>query len=509
MSTSGRRAGRFLMLAAAGAAPLAAQHEVAHSTRLQGVVFDSLFTRRPLADAQIWVEGTDQFTRSDARGRFALNAVPSGRYRVVAWHPAFDSAGFSAPMRLVDLTGLPSAFLTLATPAATTVYARQCPGTRPRASGVLLGSVRDADGATLPPGVRLEARWVEFDIGRTGGQADRVAQALTDQEGRFRLCGVPNDVAVAVTAIAPDARSAGPIEVHLRQREVGTQRIEVAPPVSVPGTGAVLQGRVLSNEGRPLAGAEVRTLDHRLATRTDPSGNFALSDLTGGSHTVEIRAIGFAPRREQATLRTGERRYLDAVLVRTAVALPEIAVTGRAPSPLDLSGFELRKRGGRGYFLDDEAIRKRRAVTTSDLFVGIPGVEVTATGGAGIVLFRRAEGQIGKFNRGSCLPQYFVDGVARQVGSEDAVSGEFNPIGQVIGEVGLLQLDVGPGQLVRIEDLAGIEVYRGTADAPPQFSKLDAGCGVIVMWTRRGKPTAWYREQDAPPTDPLPERNSP
>lgn len=487
----------------------AAQQQLAAGTVLKGVVYDSLFTKRPLAGAQIWVEGTDRYTSSDARGRWELDAVPSARHRVVAWHPRLDSAGFSAPVRLVDLTGLPSAYLTLATPSASTVYERQCPGARPRASGVLLGDVRDVGTEVLSAGVVVEARWSEYGIGRAAAApADRVVRAITDDDGRFRLCGVPNDVAVALVAFE-GGRAAGPVEVHLRQRQVGTERLALGRRVVAAGSGAALQGRVLAADGRALADAEVRMLGRSASARSDPSGNFELADLAGGSHTLEVRAIGFAPRRVTLVLQEGEARFRELVLEKSAIALPEIAVTGRAPSPLDLSGFEIRRRGGRGYFMDEAAIRRRRASTTADLFNGIPGVEVVLAGSAGVVVFRRAEGQIGKYNRGVCSPQYFVDGVARQVGTEDPVSGEFNPIGRVLDQVGLFNPDVGPGQLARVEELAAIEIYRGTADAPPQYSKLDAGCGVILLWTKRGKPTASFRAKDEIPADPLPERTEP
>ena len=35
-------------------------------------------------------------------------------------------------------------------------------------------------------------------------------------------------------------------------------------------------------------------------------------------------------------------------------------------------------------------------------------------------------------------------------------------------------------------DLEALEVYKGPASVPPEFSGSDAACGAIVIWTKRG-----------------------
>ncbi len=496
------------VLALPRAAALAAQSPSAAAQRptvLQGIVFDSLISRRPLADAEIWIEGTELATRSDAKGRWHLDSVPSGRLRIAASHPRLDSLGFSAPVRVIDVTGLPSAFLTLATPAGRTVFERQCPGPQPRASGVLLGTVTDVEKGSPVAGAEVAVAWVEWQIGRKGvGQGERTALAVSDASGRFRVCGVPNDVPIALTAAA-DGRMAGPIEVHLRQREVATAGLQLAEAAdAVP---AVLAGRVVTGSRAPLADAEIRILGGRRSVRSSSDGRFTLGELPPGTHTMEVRAIGYAPRRMPVVLRSGETAAYELAMERTAVVVPELVVNGRAPAR-DLTGFEIRRRGGRGYFMDEEQIRQRHVTSTADLFVGIPGVQVVMSGANGVVLFQRSAGGVGKYPSGACYPQLYVDGMPRYTGIEDPATGDLIAVGRVINQQGLYNPDVGPGQLVRPEEIAAIEVYRGTADAPPEFSKYDSGCGVIVMWTRRGKPNSWYRDQELAeaPADPLPER---
>ena len=43
-------------------------------------------------------------------------------------------------------------------------------------------------------------------------------------------------------------------------------------------------------------------------------------------------------------------------------------------------------------------------------------------------------------------------------------------------------------------EVAGIEVYRRASELPAEFSGSRSGCGVIVIWTKRGPPV----RRDAP-----------
>jgi hypothetical protein len=40
--------------------------------------------------------------------------------------------------------------------------------------------------------------------------------------------------------------------------------------------------------------------------------------------------------------------------------------------------------------------------------------------------------------------------------------------------------------LVSPHDVFAMEVYRSPAEVPSEFHGPNAGCGVIVLWTRRG-----------------------
>ena len=72
---------RFILLGGLGlvlAAPVRAQSPAPPGV-LRGIVYDSLITRAPLEGAEVWIESTNRMARSDAGGRFTLDALSPGR----------------------------------------------------------------------------------------------------------------------------------------------------------------------------------------------------------------------------------------------------------------------------------------------------------------------------------------------------------------------------------------------------------------------------------------------
>ncbi|WP_420632982.1 carboxypeptidase-like regulatory domain-containing protein [Candidatus Palauibacter sp.] len=110
--------------------------------------------------------------------------------------------------------------------------------------------------------------------------------------------------------------------------------LAVSPPgLSAQGvTTAGLFGRVLDDNGGPVAGARVEfrhvATGATYATVSDEAGRFGLSNLRpGGPYTLEVTRIGLSPvTREDLTLSAGQRLRLEVRLSETAVPLPELAV---------------------------------------------------------------------------------------------------------------------------------------------------------------------------------------
>ena len=118
---------------------------------LRGVVFDSLIRSTPLEGAEIWIEGTNLMARSDAAGRFELNALAPGRYVLTVYHPMLDSAGLSVPPVAVDVVAGDGNTVALATPSPVQAHHLLCPQDPLRQAGSVVGVVHNAaDGKPMP-----------------------------------------------------------------------------------------------------------------------------------------------------------------------------------------------------------------------------------------------------------------------------------------------------------------------------------------------------------------------
>lgn len=486
-------------LAGLAVAPLlVAQGPTASARRtaagLRGIVYDSLVTDRPLADAEVFLEGTSAIVRTDAKGNYAFTGLPAGKYTVGFAHPVLDSIGVTLPLRTIEVQAGTTAVLPLTTPSLATIFPRICGATLGEKTGLVIGRVNDADADSAIVGAVVEAEWTAFILQRgvTPRNTVQTARAETDANGRFFLCGVPTDVAVAVRAGRAD-RFGGLVQLELEGKTVVLKNLsislkdlaEVPPPAAVPapqagvvaarpapaaatrGT-ATVSGVVMDASGAPIPAAEVRVIGAASApVKVREDGSYSLGGLPAGTATVEVRALGFGPYRTIAELRRDRNTTVDVTISKQALQLDPVSVTGYS-TLFDRSGFEERRKAGNGHFLTDEDLRRRNAIRVEDAFRGIPGVQLVPVGLAGYaVTFTRAGGQAGVFSGNTCYPSYFVDG-SLFAGLDPQVSG---------------------GLPIPPEDIRGIEIYGSLSAAPPQYSRLDSGCGIILIWTKRGAPT--------------------
>jgi hypothetical protein len=137
------------------------------------------------------------------------------------------------------------------------------------------------------------------------------------------------------------------------------------------------------------------------------------------------------------------RAVLDTVRIVSA------RVRGR-----DLRGFVERSRTGVGRYLNEEDVRRRSPLVTSDLLRVVPGLTVERSPlGDTMISMRGAVSD-------TCTPSFYIDGQYMRNLSADDVD-----------------------DWVRPSEIAGIEVYTG-AGLPPQFQQDMSGCGAIVVWTK-------------------------
>lgn len=238
---------------------------------------------------------------------------------------------------------------------------------------------------------------------------------------------------------------------------------------TIPSAGGAqaFQGRVFDGESDlPLNAVDIFLLDSadvRVAvTFTDTAGLFRLSAPGPGAWRIGAELLGHGPVRSEL-LEIGEDETKE-VEIRMAVAPIEIeepvvvVATRRRGSP-DLEAFWRRvERGeasGFGDFIYGPEL-ERASMYPSDVLRGIPGVY--------IVTHRTGFGQV-VMMRGGCEPALYVDGT------------QLNRMRR--GE----SLDA----YVSLVDIEGIEVYKGS-EGPGGRYYDQSGCGLVMVWTRRGEP---------------------
>ena len=228
---------------------------------------------------------------------------------------------------------------------------------------------------------------------------------------------------------------------------------------------AALRGIVrLDSTGRPLAGVEVLLEGTERTATTNDAGRFALGGLPRGWRVALFRAVGFRPVRLAVNLVEGDTVWTEATLVpASAQELEPVVVTAepKRPRGLGVEAFEERRRMGFGKFIDSATLRRFEHRRADDVLRGIPGVYMSN-------LKRPIDPVYAYSSRKGCLMQVILDGVVlyssgNQVRPPPDFRHDFFP-----------------------SDFHAIEIYRSAAETPIEFGGAGAGCGTIVLWSRRG-----------------------
>ena len=227
-------------------------------------------------------------------------------------------------------------------------------------------------------------------------------------------------------------------------------------PIEAQGQ-SVLLGRVLTDSGVALVGAEVLLNGPQNIQRTDARGEFRFTALAAGEHVVIVRMAGFAPKVDTIQVADAGEVRLDVTLARIEATLPEVPVT-TSPLARKLSEFHERRRLGIGRFLDSAEFANARGMRTSDRLKKLPGLKI----GRGrflneaYVVSTRSPGRLA-IRGGICRAAIWLDGVK-------------------LTDLNVNELD--PNLI------AAVEWYAGPSSVPAKFNVTSASCGVLVIWTR-------------------------
>ena len=142
-------------------------------------------------------------------------------------------------------------------------------------AAVVRGSVHDQDGTAL------ENVWVGVSAESASGPMPSLSGVYTTADGRFLFDRLPAGV-FRVWAKATDRPEIDPVRVTLEAGEASSDLVLRVP------AGAVVEGRVVGSDGRPLEGMAVIVASQ--FERTDQDGWFRLDNVRLGSQVAEVRS---------------------------------------------------------------------------------------------------------------------------------------------------------------------------------------------------------------------------
>jgi Carboxypeptidase regulatory-like domain len=172
---------------------------------LTGVVLDSL-RAAPAEGTFIRVESTGEEAITGADGRFRFGGLSDGVHRLSVLHPLLDSLGAEASSVEVEVQAGTITTAQFRAPFVDEAIEIACPRLATE-TGVVTGRVLGPLGARA--GYTVRAIWPDFGRSALGQLTMREGgvELTTKSRGRFRICGVPWERPVTLTAVLPDGRS--------------------------------------------------------------------------------------------------------------------------------------------------------------------------------------------------------------------------------------------------------------------------------------------------------------
>ena len=230
------------------------------------------------------------------------------------------------------------------------------------------------------------------------------------------------------------------------------------------GAQAHLVGLVRDTSGRALADAQVLLESTTIGARTDSNGTFRLS-AEPARYVLLVRHLGHAPVRRTVALSAGDTIRTVVSLVPETPELDPVEVTGDRDFAPGRAGFAYRRRLGFGTFIDSTELRRNESRQLSSLLRKVRGLRIVR-GPARVMGGMPKEWAAHPV--GGCYVSVMLDNVFIYRG----LRGEEPP-------------DL--RKEIPVMDLEAIEFYRGGGPIPTEFSVRHADCGLLVLWTRRGR----------------------
>ena len=219
---------------------------------------------------------------------------------------------------------------------------------------------------------------------------------------------------------------------------------------------SIVTALVTDTANRALTGVEVTVIGTDLRVMSDDAGQVYMYGVPARKITLHLRHVGYKETDIELFLTPGVRTNTTVVLHRApvvATTLPKVVVNSslvpsRYAGTSRFDDFYRRKADGIGVFLDRDYMDARAADRSEDILRSVPGIRIRYRGSTPYIQFVRCE-QV----------EVYIDGFR----SHD-------------GFVSFLELN--PRQI------EAMEIYKGVATVPPEFSPRPNDCAAVVVWTR-------------------------
>ena len=372
-----------------------------------GTVHDSI-ADQPLSDAAVFLWETPYRAVSDDEGRFRIEGVPEGEYRILFFHTRLGELGISPGPRSISVgPGGDEARIELATPSMATVVSSQCLlEEHPEGTGVLAGWVRDEGSGTRLGGSTVSLSWESRGDGRVERRALYAAP-----DGWYYTCSAPAGVPILVSA-------------SFLGRESLRREVSVAPDgfleadLSLDRTRPTdIRGRLRdATTGAPVESAEVRLRGTDRRGVTDHDGSFELDGVAPGSYMLVAEHLAYGRTMDTLAVPDGVRLDVEMRLDTRAIPLAPLTVTVSEHRPIS-AGIA----GGIVITREEIDQVRQRSRDASDIIrsLHVPGVLVRHQSN-GTICVGYSAGQV-KMNQTGCVEMMIYVNDVRAVDADLAL----------------------------------------------------------------------------------------
>jgi len=429
--------------------------------------------------------GTDYIVTADANGRARVSPVLEGRYEARVRTALMDTLHVLPVLREMDVS-LRAHTDSVRLPSANEILAAACKDSVRDGEALVRGLVRDSLGNPLAD-VAVTVTWlgrvkvgVEKNTDRVSFTEQSVG-AMTDDLGRYKVCGVPRDVLLVARVRMDKGSDARRLTLDADQPfgavDLVPHPVAATTDLQLPKANrAMVEFSVTDDEGALVPGTtlDVETPDGATRTfSTGTTGRVLLPDAAPGRLTVRARKIGFRPGQIVVSIAAGRNTIPIIMSSAGFPTLDTVRIVGDERKRNDrLDEFESRRLNAMATRSITRAeIIKRNPLDAWQMVTNVPSVKIAQMGGLVIARSMRVENAQLKSDK-PCYMRAMVDGVL--LAEDTDLDGG--------GKTFVTNL----ANLPPPEAIHGIEVFAGPASIPVQYggSGSNKWCGLIAVWTR-------------------------